>query len=203
MNVRIIAVILVSVCVLFLAIGVDIVLSQQKRTSSRLKIMEPPEEMQSRIKDRMESKLAPRKPYRFGKTLMEERYAQAIRELHEDRLEVKKHRESRERVRKFLKTEAGQYLDKGITLLAQGQKKEARLYIERALEQHHDFDFEIYAAMLKALVHSYVEPRDLENLDQAILGYLKLIQSQYTEKGFQAVVSQFMEAVEEKIAYEE
>ena len=203
MNVRLLAIILISVCVLFLAVGVDIVLSQQKAAASRMKVMEPPEEMRSRIAGKMKDRLSPGRPFRAGSSLIEQRHASAVKELHEDRLESVRRRQSKERIRSFLETQSGQYLDQGIKLLARGQKTEARLYIERALSQHQAFDFEIYAVMLKALVHSYVKPEDLENLDQAILGYLKLIQAQYSEQGFQKVVSLLMEAVEEKLANED
>ena len=152
MNVRLITIILIAVCVLFLAVGVDIVLSQQKRATSRMRIMEPPEEMRNRIGKRVEARLAPRRPFRPGSSLMEERYSAAIKEVYAERLEVINRRKNRARIRNFLKTQAGQYLDEGIRLLARGQKKEARLYIERALEQHQQFDFEIYGEIGRAHV---------------------------------------------------
>lgn len=201
MNVRVVFIIVACLLVLFLAVGVDIVISQQKRVSSSLNFNEPPPEMQSRLKQRVQNQRATTLPYQPGNSLYENRYSDALKELSKDREAVSRRRESREKIRQFLDTEAGRYLDQGIRLLVKGQRAEARLYIEKALAQHGNFDFEIYGAMLKALVHSYVEPGDLEHLDKAILEYLKTIKSVYTDKGFQIAITQFIDAVEEKLKY--
>jgi len=194
MNVRFVVVILVVVFIFFTVVAVELFMGQQRQFAVRT-IAEPPAHMQALLQRQSKPKKPALKGFALGNTLAEKRYQKAVETIQEDSEERRNRRQSKRELRKYLKTESGQYLDQGLKLLANGQMVEARLYIEKALESHGKFEFEIYAIMLKTLLHSYVEEKDRENLDKAVMKYLQLIQISYGDNEFKKVVDELMQSI--------
>jgi hypothetical protein len=195
MNVRFVVVILVVVFIFFSVVAVELFMGQRRQFSART-IAEPPAHIKSLLRSQNQSNKPSAKGFSLGNTLAEKRYFRAVQKIQEDSEGRYKRRQSKRQLRKFLKTESGQYLDQGLKLLAKGQRTEARLYIEKALEVRGVLEFEVYAIMLKTLLHSYVEEKDHESLDKAVMKYLELIQISYGEDEFKKVVDELIERIE-------
>ena len=87
----------------------------------------------------------------------------------------------------------------GLNLLSDGKEEQARLHISEALKMHDNFDFTDYVIMLKRLLHTYFKDADRENIDRAVMSYLRIIKNTYTNASFQKVVSELIDAIQEKI----
>ncbi len=56
--------------------------------------------------------------------------------------------------------------------------------------------------MLKGLLHTYFKDADRENIDKAVISYLKIIKNSYTNASFQKVVGELIDAIQEKMRNE-
>ena len=101
-----------------------------------------------------------------------------------------------------MKSPAGESLLLGLNLLSEGQQEKARLHISGALGMHENYEFTDYVMMLKGLLHTYIKVGDREDIDKAVMSYLRTIKSEYTNASFQKVVDELIEALREKLGNE-
>lgn len=203
MNVKLTGLILVITVLFFGVVGYDVFLSQN-RSLKRFGMQDPPDLVKSKIGKETElqrrSLMRPR--VQMSSSLAEQRYTAALEELRNREIARNQRRYEKQRVRDFMKTAAGEHLIKGLNFLSQGDHQSAREYITTALAMHNQFEFSEYVMMLKGLLHTYVQKGDRDQLDKAVMNYLKLIQGQYSDMGFQRAINEFIDALQEKIVDE-
>ena len=138
----------------------------------------------------------------MGNSSAERRYTAALEYLRNREIERNERRYRKQRVRVFMESPAGESLILGLNLLSEGKEEQARLHISEALKMHDNFDFTDYVIMLKGLLHTYFKDADRENIDKAVMSYLKIIKNSYTNASFQKVVGELIDAIQEKIRNE-
>lgn len=200
MNVKLTGLILAITVLFFVVVGYDVFLSQN-RSLKRFGTQDPPELVKSQIakeKDlRRRNLRLPR--IQMSSSVAEQRYTAALDELREREIARNQRRYEKQRIRDFVKTAAGEHLIKGLNFLSEGDQKAAREYITTALSMHNQFEFSEYVMMLKGLLHTYVQKDDRDQLDKAVMNYLRVIQGQYTDMGFQRAINEFIDALQEKL----
>jgi hypothetical protein len=201
MNIRWIAGISFVLFLFVVAIGSDLFLSA-KRSRTSYEMEEPPAHFKDRLRSFKEKRTPTSRP-----SMMTDRvstnWIAAMNSMEIERKQQQKQEAEQEKIRKFLDTEAGKYLDQGLKLLSQGRRQEARSYITHALELHAQIELPIYMILLKALLHSYFEKEDAKAIDERVISYLDVIKREHTESEFQNVVNDLMGKIEEKMGYAE
>lgn len=203
MNVKLTGIILVVTILFFLIVGMDIFISQN-RSLQKFDLQEPPNSVKSQINKEEEKgrKLSQLPRLVMGDSAAENRYTAALEYLKRREIDRNERQYKKERVRVFLESPAGELLVLGLNLLAEGEEQQAKLHITEALRMHDNFDFTDYVMMLKGLLHTYVKDTDTEDIDKAVMSYLEMIKNNYTNPGFQKVVNELIEAIQEKIRNE-
>ena len=202
MNVKLTGIILVVTILFFLTVGMDIFISQS-RSLQKFDLQEPPNSVKSQInKEEKGRKLSQLPRLVMGDSAAENRYVAALEYLKRREIDRNERQYKKERVRVFLESPAGELLVLGLNLLAEGEEQQAKLRITEALRMHDNFDFTDYVMMLKGLLHTYVKDTDTEDIDKAVMSYLEMIKNNYTNPGFQKVVNELIEAIQEKIRNE-
>ena len=204
MNVKLTGIILVVTILFFLIVGMDIFINQNRSLRKKFDLQEPPDSVKLQInneeeKDRKFS-LTPRLV--MGNSSAEKRYTAALEYLRNREIERNERRYKKQRVRVFMESPAGESLILGLNLLSDGKEEQARLHISEALKMHDNFDFTDYVIMLKGLLHTYFKDADRENIDRAVMSYLRIIKNTYTNASFQKVVGELIDAIQEKMRNE-
>ena len=203
MNVKLTGIILVVTILFFLVVGIDIFINQS-RSLKKIDLQEPPDSVKSQINNEEKRgrrfTLPPR--IAMGSSAAEIRYTAALEYLRRREIDRNERRYKKDKIRVFIESPAGELLLLGLNLLSEGKEKQARLHISEALQMHDNFDFADYVMMLKGLLHTYFRDTDRENIDKAVVSYLRMIKDNYTNASFQKVVNELIEAIQEKIRNE-